>query len=574
VDSVGSAYHYSGRNIVTVFSKYDDVQVALPPPMKGTYLGHAMYTYGNVRKSVDVYDVEKVLKDHFDSKRDLPIENVHFGEDISKDRQRRDATLRNHNVHFELLRDLKDTPLEDVIMTAVARDVHAYAKNHAKSLIRSPTTYSKQIIPITKIGFHDIEGKNSLLESGKADFVLGCDLDANLDFSRGCVAGWTKGTYDGFEPYWDPKIETWFGFLSNKFLECYYCYKIYGHELFPKEFVDVVGRRDELKYLMLSGDFKDFDGKIFGRKVEVLRGGKTTEVGSIYTLPQLITTMEVCLETATKFVFPTKYLEFNPQLLEYMKNPLINVLFSVSAVGHLEPGLNKDGKTVKWRLEQARQFKERGANVGLFHMYDYVYGSKKMDEYITNFANKYHIPIIPLQQTVTNKEVAMPMTGRTWEELIQPWGQHSIDGRIIGGYKKKGNTGLIPTVFNKELTEKLGDNSNPMFSGCAHIDGFNGKTYCAGCGFRPGSIVDTEKRHHPLDLDSYRGLDTNGVIDKYKEDTKNRVKKKPRRVKKHKQPNKLFTKEDFMNGNGNGNHNGIHYSDSDINSEENVTDEE
>ncbi len=548
MDSVGSIYHCSGKEIVTVFSKYSDVQVALPPPMKGKYLAHVTYTYGNVSQSVDVYLVDKVLKENLEVKRDLDIQNVHFGEKPSLDRKIRDETIKNHNMHFEILQDLRGSKLEDEIMTVVARDVHAYEKPPAKSRLFSPTTYSSEIIPVTIVDYVDKDCKNSLLQSGKADFVPGCDLEANIDFSQGCIAGWVEGKYLTFKPTWNPVTETFVGFLNNKYEECGYCYKGYGHKTFPKTFVDIVGRKDQLVYELLTGDFTNFDGKIFGRKVDVLRGGKTTEVGSIYTRPQLITTFEAAIETVTKFVFPTKYLEFDPALLEYMKNPLINVLFSVSSVGFLEPGPNRDGKTVKWRLEQARQYRERGANVGLFLMMDYVYGKKSKDEEIVAYANRYNIPVIPLQQTVTNKDVAMAMTGRTWDELIQPWGQHSIDGKIIGGYRKKGNTGLIPAVFNSDLTKLLGNNSNPVFSGCAHTEGAEGLTYCAGCGFRKGNIVKTEKPDHPLDLESYKGLDTNDAIDKYKKDTENRVQKNSRRKKSPKQSNKLFTKEHYNNG--------------------------
>jgi hypothetical protein len=69
-----------------------------------------------------------------------------------------------------------------------------------------------------------------------------------------------------------------------------------------------------------------------------------------------------------------------------------------------------------------------------------------------------------------------------------------------------------------------------MFSGCGHTEGTEGITYCGGCGFRRGFVAKTEKPS-AIDYDSYKGLNVNDAFDKFKDDTKSKVKKKKRRKK-------------------------------------------
>jgi hypothetical protein len=526
----GSIY-YNDKNFVNIFSNYSDVHVGLPPPMMGEHFCHAQYTIGNVIKSIDVYAVEKVIKTHLNSKiREIDLHNVHFSEDHLRDIEIMESILRNYNIQFEFRADLKETKYLDEIKKSVARDVQAYGKMHAKKIIPRQDLFSEEIIPVTKIEYSDSKRKKPLLESGKADFNKHCAFYANLDFSTGCVTGWRKGTYQTLIPSFNAQTETFTGFYSDKYSECPHCYKLYDHNLFPKTIKDVKGRKDELIYTINTGDFTNFFGKIYGKKVNVIRGGKSTEIGSEYTMPHFIAAVEACLETGTHFVVPTKYLSFDKALIPLLKNKWIHLLHSVGPMFPYETGANRDGKTQQFRLDTARRYREAGVDSRFFMMTDFRYGFQDVNREIKAFAEKHHIPIIALQEIVSNRAVAIPMTGRTWQQLKEPWGHLSNDGKVIGGYKKNGNTGLIPTGLDIELVRMLGKNDNEMFSGCGHTEGTEGITYCGGCGFRRGFVAKTEKPS-AIDYDSYKGLNVNDAFDKFKDDTKSKVKKKKRRKK-------------------------------------------
>ena len=123
--------------------------------------------------------------------------------------------------------------------------------------------------------------------------VIGAGLiDINADFfQRSCAALVVDGYYD-------------------KFGACDYCYAKGTHKGDPTKRVLTADKKS------LVEQIKDIRKT---RRAEVLRLGKISECGSKMTREQLITTLEACIETGTKVIFPTKFLEFDEELALLMR---------------------------------------------------------------------------------------------------------------------------------------------------------------------------------------------------------------------------------------------------------------
>jgi hypothetical protein len=465
----GSVYigNENRKYVATYITHHPDIYRAAPPCLKDAErIAHIAYDNGGRSNGIDVFLIGKESKlnsEEMDIKRYL-----NFQQDNLK------KVDREQNIHYKIERDFalsKQRELE--LLYFIRRDVKDYCEWKAKTFEGSKIIHVDKIIPEKVENITRYINQKFLLKGGKQDFVDVCSLDANLDFSWGCISGFVNNFLDVFA-------------------ECKYCYASFQHTTFAKNMIDVAGRREQLRDELLGNCYlapnKDPSKKQepLGRPVRTLRLGKRTECGSKYTLDHLIATLEVCAETRTRTVMPTKALEFNKEIAKLEKRTKSSVLYSIG-FDELERGACSHGWDNKFRMEQAVKYREAGVNSSLYLMIDAHHAPKKRELDILEFAKKYNLNVQLLSIVIPSKNLAEKMTGMSWEDLKRPAGFFS---KINGGYNYLSQGKLRPQKVHKFYLNLVKNNSGNIRM-CHHDER---KTYCGNCFLRLGIIAKTKHK--------------------------------------------------------------------------------
>lgn len=434
---------------IGLYNRYSDIYRApLPSLGDSKRLIHATYSYGPYSRSIDIFslnsDFKKVLQE-LDVRHYIKNSN---GEDLS-------GTDIRQDVKYEVVKGYQHT---QELITLIRKDINNFCRKVADKPSGSRIEYFDSITP--KLVFKEMR-KPQLLRDGKKDYVPSCSLEANLDFSTGCVSGIVNN-------------------YSDIFAECSYCYSIWGHDTFSKHILHL--SKDKLKKELLFGYYKNIEPEAPDKQVRVLRLGKETETGSDYTLDQLVLTLETCSETNTRIVMPTKYLKFNREIADLFKRTNSVVLFSITMKDELERGACSYGRTNEFRLEQATLFKEYGVNTALNFIVDLPHPPEDKDRYVLNYASKQGIPIQLLSIRIPSKKLALDYLGVPWNELKKPVNRDqtslfNLEPHKTGGYERQGNNMLVAQHAHEFWLNLIGDNKG--FVRMCHHD--REKTYCGRC---------------------------------------------------------------------------------------------
>jgi len=445
-----------GRQYLAIYTYFSDVYRAAPPSAKDSErLAHVDYSYAGFRKGFDVFLLNSpVVRD------ELKLFNT-----ISHPQKERLADVdRNQCVKYEVIGNY---PHLEELVWLMRQDIGDHCKEPAKINTGTLIRYLDEIIPRTE---PRIVHPEYLLQGGKQEFVRSCILAANLDFSHGCISGMVDGFLDVFA-------------------ECTYCYAIFDHDTFIKWLVYI--DKNQLKEELMGGcKLNGKKGGFLGRLVDILRLGKTTEAGSIWTLDSLETTIEACSETGTQIIMPTKYLEFNREIAEGFKRTNSVVLYSIGD-DRWERGACSHGCNNEFRLEQAVKYNEAGVNTVIYLLIDAPRGPGEREYKILEFANRNKIKVQLLPMNIPNRKVAMEVTGMTSSQLkkMLTSSQLTLEGKEEkgGGYSHDGNKWRALEI--DDYWKNLIDSNKGDIRMCHHN---KTDTYCGGCFAREGFVIPTE----------------------------------------------------------------------------------
>jgi len=229
----------------------------------------------------------------------------------------------------------------------------------------------------------------------------------------------------------------------------------------------------------------------FGRKVDRLRFGKRTEAASSLTLPQFMKTLEVCAETGTQGVIPTKFLKYDPEVAGLLKRTDSVVLYSIGW-DEFERGAVSWGCSNNWRLEQAVKYGESGVNTGLYLMVsDPVKYPNGRDHEVIRFVEEHKenlagVQLLPMRYKA--KILASGLGMVHWDDAKSDKGLLALLDSHIGAFEVVGGE-LNPKEFNEFWLDLIGNNRG-FYRMCHHT---SEHVWCGGCFTKPGLSID-EKR--------------------------------------------------------------------------------
>ena len=464
---------------ITFYSEDADVYKLSPPSVRphARHVAHVQYSYGGNNRGLDVYllNHNNVSHNHLNIKKIVRF-NGPYSEEIDK----------NQNIKYELVNSIKGTSFETELINLLRFDIDAFCEAPAAEKF-TEKKYSDIISPVTKVRLNH---PKNYLTSGKHDFVKSCLYRGNLDFSTAhskCVAGFVPGDNLGLKSSFDG--ETFTNFFDSFLDECMYCYAGYQHDApFPKTLIEI--DKDKLEYELRNGET---DGNEKGQIIKVLRLGKRTEVGSIYTRKQLFDTLETILRTGTHAVMPTKSLEFNKDIAELFKRSGSSILYSEGDFENVQSGLVMHGHTQEFRKEQARLYREEGVKTGFFLLIAAPQPPTSTNLELMEYARKHDLVVQLLPTRIPSREVAYLMLGKNWENLKGDVTQHNFDGETgQGGYILTGNGFLTPKYIHPDWLNLIGDNKGLSIKHnpdevdvrmCHHHPNGNHNAieYCGGC---------------------------------------------------------------------------------------------
>ncbi|MBU4492901.1 MAG: hypothetical protein KKA61_00860, partial [Nanoarchaeota archaeon] len=441
-------------------------------------IAHISYGFENFRRGIDVFQVNRddigFISNKVDFKR-----TISFDKKELRTLERRNINKRQ-GIFYEIISDIKDTDIEKEVLYLAQKDIGDFCKKEAINQ-ETKKVYLDKIMPKTRLRFVK---PRFLLQGGKQEFVPLCRLEANLDFSKGCISGFIPVEIN--DAY---KKGFMYGFI-DPLSECSYCYSKYQHKDFPKHILKF--DKEKLKNELEGNCYLDRKNKL-GKKVEVLRLGKRTEAGSKYTLDQLVVTLETCLETKTKVVMPTKFLDFNDDIAKLLKNTKSSLLYSIGW-DKFEKGACLNGCNNEFRLEQAVKYKEKGVNSILYLLIDAVNLPHEREKEILSFAKENKLPVLLLPIRLNNKSIAFDITSIPWSKLKMR-NQLTIPGisrkEEAESYELINSHTLVARKINEEWARLVGDN-NGNIRMCHHNED---KTWCGSC-FLEGEQGIIEKSNY------------------------------------------------------------------------------
>ncbi len=468
----GSIYQDKKGNVyAALYNYWADVYRAAPNKNYET-VAHVSYQFGGNSRGIDIFLLKDKLHDiseEIDIKRELTINRY-----VEQKFTRTTLMFKGKGIEaidnaYNIRTEIK--PNHPLLLHLIRADILNFCRAPAKNPGQNKITLVDRIIPVTPLRIINAE---HYLRDGKQEFISSCILDTNLDFSGGCISGFVPGNHASF----DGKRFT--GYFLDLHAECSYCYAGYQHKSFPKTLVNI----DKAHLIEELNNKK----KILERDI-ILRLGKRTECGSKFTRNPLITTLEACVETNTKVVMPTKFLEFDKDVTKLLRKTDSVVLYSTRD-DKFERGSVVHGCNNEWRLEQAVKYKEHGVNAILYLLVDLPNEITDRESNILNFANKHNLLVQLLAIRFPGKKVAREIVGGSWEDLTMNPEQlmlESINGKIHGGYKWKSNQ-LIAQRTHEDYSKLIGENNNCVRL-CHHNDI---TTYCGSCFLKKGFIIPTE----------------------------------------------------------------------------------
>ncbi len=489
---VGGIYHGKDeRGYLAIYNFQHDVYIK-PPSSFGNiqHLDHFSYKRGNKKGGGDIFLINEI-PDNPEVKINKEIRLI--GDRVHIDEKKPTFKLKTY-YQPELLKkvpemydiqhhmiNLPEEIEREVIIMSNADIVYFCGDNIAKAHRGSKIERVEKLIPKTEVRYIKPE---KMLTGGKQWFIPSCKLQANIDFGKGCISGWIPIEGASF----DGKFFT--NYLSSPNGECEYCYAKRIHKSFPKTIYEFDKQRliEELsgKCRLNFGDWK----LELGKPVDILRFGKRTETGAPFTRKQFTETLEAMIETGTKGVITTKYLEYNREIAERLKKTKSVVLYSIGDFDEFEKGAGMHGCNNEFRLEQAVKYHEAGVNSLLYlHIIGHKPPGKRETEFL-EFAEKHKIKVQILPMRFPNKDLTERMTGQTWEYLK-------------GGSRRNQNQSMLPGlddygsyVFREKMLclekihsswlEMISDN-NGRIRMCHHT---LENTYCGGCFQTKGEITE------------------------------------------------------------------------------------
>ena len=471
----GSIYSSQEGVAVALYNSYRDIYSALPPGLDGQHAMHIKYDFKNQHNSIDVYLIAPSSVDYI--KDNINLKNIFHSSDsgiklISGVLLPTLSVFHQQNVKIEAISGLEGkSTFSDLTLDSV-RDIENFCRSPANKIDDSESLiWVPKIIPVTEVRYNKVKKP---VTSGKSDYV-DCKFDANYDFMMAkaeCVSSFVPSLDSAFtfipstgSTFKDAKF---IGFYHDKSGDCAYCYAAHHHLVpYPKGFVKF--DPEELYDILMYGKFANYNDVVFGKHVDVLRLGKRTEPGAMYHRKQLLDIMEVCIRSKTDLDIPTKYLDYDQDVVELCNKARangvkINILHSITYLDDLERGPTIHGCDNKWRIEQNKLYANAGVNASLFMMTELVYDTRQEVLDTIQYALDEGLTLQLLGARITKKDVAQRITGRIWEQLKGPLRtepqMHLGQTRMIkcGGYDLTGNTQLSPQEINPQLLDIIGKN--------------------------------------------------------------------------------------------------------------------
>jgi hypothetical protein len=489
---VGGIYHgKDSRKYLAVYNFQHDVYIK-PPSSFGSiqHLDHFSYKRGNKNGGGDVFLINEIPdnpevkinkevkligdKVHMDEKRPTSKLKIYYQPELLK------TVPEIYDIQHQILALPKGIERE-VIAMSNADIVYFCGNNIAKVPRGSKIERVKNIIPKTEVKYIKPE---KMLTGGKQWFVPSCKLQANIDFGKGCISGWIPIEGASF----DGKFFT--NYLSSPNSECEYCYAKRRHRTFPKTIYEFDKQRliEEL-----SGgcklEFGNWESEL-GKPVDILRFGKRTETCAPFTRNQFIGTLEAMIETGTKGVITTKYLEYDKGIEERLKKTKSVVLHGVGNFDEFEKGAGMHECNNDFRLEQAVKYHEAGVNSLLYlHILGHKPPGKRENEFL-KIAEKHKIKVQLLPIRFPNKDLTKRMTGQTWNHL-KGGSRRNRNQSILPGFDDYGSYVFREKMLCLEKIHsswlKMINNNKGRIRMCHHT---LENTYCGGCFQTKGEITD------------------------------------------------------------------------------------
>jgi len=509
-----------GSHIVAVYNYYGDVFSSPSPDMGGLErLAHVSYFKGGIQKSVDYFKLKgntqipetinenkiientgkyitivntgyKQEKDYLDkakksqgkeSKGELFEKRVikyepQIGKQITPfifKREDLEKVDKRYNIEYQIV-NLPKTQLGEIIDFARAdifafcgEKVGPYLDNSNRIKIVNEIEAKTKIIRITP---------SQYLRGGKQWFTPECLLEANIDFSKGCLTGIAP------MGIWRIEGDFTYNLFSQPYAECEYCYAEKKH----KNFLKTIYKFDpKILEEELRGKAKlsfKYPKQEIGSLVKIVRFGKRTETWTPFTQNEFIGTLEVFARTGTSAIIPTKFLPYIPEVADLSKRTKSTLLYSVGEFEEFEPGTLNWRASNQFRLDQALKYREAGVNADLYMMILGHHSPSERDLEILKFADfGNRIPIQLLPMRFDSKSLVKKMSGDKWEELI---GKGKVNPNRLfpeiydyqGSYVSKGNALLLKRF--DPFWINLVKSSNGKIRICHHDDE---KVYCGRC---------------------------------------------------------------------------------------------
>ena len=311
-------------------------------------------------------------------------------------------------------------------------------------------------------------GKGLKIVSGKAEYIKKrnenggyddvCLCNYNIDLSPGCISNTHCGTKK----------------RNATRHNCTYCYarRTNYHEAKP--------------YAADKATWKGIENNIIENKIKYIRLGKKVECGNKENRKLLVKTLELGGKHDVQFIMPTKYLEFNKDIANLLRDTDSALGFSIGA-DRFEDGPCSYGCDNKFRLKQAHKYLDYGVNTILKIVTDVTVNPEEAERRGW-FARKAlrefpleNIEMLPVRMKA--KDFAYKATGEGWKSLQGPDnGEH-----FFNFMKMERDTPRY--VMERDITVLIANYFDSFYGDlikksqiCGHIGTFeNGTVFCDMC---------------------------------------------------------------------------------------------
>ena len=437
-----------GREYLGVYNDFPPEEVRKDKDVK--FVGCLEYHFGpdNDPRVINTFKLDKSnpsLLRHFYIKRSIFESQLpaNFNEQSEEINRRFGIRGDIHPYHLPVL-GLEQKDILDFVKDSPS--------NPEESDVRITTDIRSRVV------FKEVKPKY-IIQGGKPEWVYACIERANLDHTiHVCMTQ--------IVPQPGARIEgfRFINYILDRKAGCPHCYAIpknSGPEL-------LVVKLDE-KQLMneLDGDCKlnGYNGPTYGKKIKILRLGKTTDTGPKFTKDKLIITLEACLKKEVRVVMPSKFLDFDKVIANLLRRTNSTLLYSTSGIKRieeLESGALAYGFDNAWRIDRAKMYRRAGViNTGLYLLVDAPVVNEHEKEIISDaLENDLLVQFLPIR--LNTKKVAEIVTGTSWSNLQRKTpptrSNYLANPDRYGGYKHYGSS-LVATELNPFFREMVGENN-------------------------------------------------------------------------------------------------------------------